>query len=822
MSSYSVKKVAEIVHGTLIGSEDYKIEYLVTDSRKIVFPNLSLFFAIKGFTHDGNKYIPELYEHGVRAFLTSEKPVNISEYNDVVFIIVNDVVEALQNIASYHRSLFKGEVVAITGSNGKTVVKEWIYQAVQMDKNVVRSPRSFNSQIGVPLSVWQMEKEHDIALIEAGISLPGEMEKLERIIKPTIGIITNVGEPHQENFKDYQHKCIEKLKLFLHCRELIYCKDHEIIENELQKPEYKSIKKHNWSRKGNATVWLKDVVLGEKSTSLVCQYSGVAYNFEIPFSDEASLENCLQLITLLFVLGYRGEEIGLRLKLLTPVAMRLELKQGINNCTIINDTYNSDFGSLAIALDALVHQKQHTVKTLILSDILQSGRPGDDLYEAVSKLIKQKSINRFIGIGPELSKYKSKFGSHTSFYASTQDFLNEFKRESFIDETILLKGSRTFEFEKILKLFEKKVHETVLEINLDAMAYNLNYFRSRLKPGVKMVAMVKAFSYGSGSFEIANMLQFQRIDYLAVAIADEGVALRESGVTTPIMVMNPEKTTFSTLVNYKLEPEIYSFRILEDFSKFLESQNVKQFPIHVKLDTGMHRLGFMEQEIDRLVEVLKGMESIKVQSIFSHLAGADDEGFDPFTQQQIKVFEKGSTKIMQAMPYKVLRHILNSAGIERFPQSQYDMVRLGIGLYGISALNQFNVRNISTLKTVILQIKNIPISETVGYSRKFLAKQETRIGILPIGYADGLHRCVGNGVGRFMVNGHYVPVIGNICMDMCMIDLTGIEASEGDEVIIFGDNCPVSDLAKKMNTIPYEVLTSISPRVKRIYYQEGD
>jgi alanine racemase len=500
--------------------------------------------------------------------------------------------------------------------------------------------------------------------------------------------------------------------------------------------------------------------------------------------------------------------------------MRLELKQGINDCTIINDSYNSDLGSLNIALDFLNHQNQHEKKTVILSDILQSGKKGEHLYGEIGKLVAQKNITQFIGIGQDLINHQHLFKENSQFYHSTEEFLNDFHKEHFANESILLKGSRSFEFERILKVLEEKVHETVLEINLNAMVHNLNYFRSRLKPGTKVVAMVKAFSYGSGSFEIANILQFQRVDYLGVAFADEGVALRKAGITVPIMVMNPEKSSFDQIIQYQLEPEIYSFKVLQQFAATVENFGQMHYPVHIKLDSGMHRLGFMEKDVDKLITVLQSQEQLQIKSVFSHLAGSDEEQFDGFTRAQIKVFDQESTKICKAFSHKILLHILNSAGIERFPEAQYDMVRLGIGLYGISAIDQNNVQQVSKLKTIILQIKQIPTNETVGYSRRFKAEKLTPVGIVPIGYADGLHRSLGNGVGKLMVKNTMVPIIGSICMDMCMVDLTGIDAQEGDEVIVFGDNNPITKLAALMNTISYEVLTSISQRVKRVYYQE--
>jgi alanine racemase len=820
MPQYSLEQISKVIDGEIIGSPNLAIRYLLIDSRGVDYPYDSLFFAIKGVRHDGHKFIADLYKAGVRCFVVEHLPDTAEKFPEISFLRVKNTMDALQSLAAWHRQQFSYPVVAITGSNGKTIVKEWIYQTIHSEKHVARSPKSFNSQVGVPLSLWQIEPQHDIAIIEAGISEPGEMEKLEAMIKPDIGIFTNLGEPHQENFTNYRQKCAEKLKLFKNCKQLIYCKDHSLISELIENQDFKDVKLFTWSFRTNADLQIINIEKENSHTTINGIFHNEALELRIPFVDEASIENSLHVLSFLLLLGYDKKVIEERLLNLAPVAMRLELKRGINNCTIINDSYNSDFGSLSIALDFLNHQQQHDNKTVILSDILQSGKSGEQLYTEVSKLLSQKNVNRFIGIGKNLTNQAKVFAPKSVFYQTTADFLKNFRKENFSDETILLKGSRSFEFEKILKVLEDKVHETVLEINLNAMVHNLNYFRSKLNPGTKVVTMVKAFSYGSGSFEIANILQFQRVDYLAVAFADEGVALRESGITVPIMVMNPEKSSFDQIIRYQLEPEIYSFKVLEQFAKVVDSFGLVRYPVHVKLDTGMHRLGFMEHEIDSLIDLLKNQEDLQVKSIFSHLAGSDENQFDEFTENQINKFEAMSSKILTASPYKILRHILNSAGIERFPQAQYDMVRLGIGLYGISALDPKNVKQVSTLKTVILQIKQVETSETVGYGRRFKASKSTTIGIIPIGYADGLHRILGNGVGKVMVNHNLVPIIGSICMDMSMIDITDMDVHEGDEVLIFGDAYPITEIASQMNTIPYEVLTSISQRVKRVYYQE--
>lgn len=814
---YKAEEIALVTHARVVGPPDMVVRSVAIDSRTVTAPGSTMFIAIKGERHNGNTFVGELYQRGVRCFLVDNAFYDFEP--DATYILANNTLEAFQKLAAYHRQRFNIPVIGITGTNGKTIVKEWIYQCLHSSLSVVRSPRSFNSQVGVPLSALLIEPQHQLAILEAGISKPDEMVRLEEIIRPAIGIFTHLGEPHQENFTNYQEKASEKMRLFENCKVLIYCSDHTIVDALASSEKYNHLERITWSALKPAFLEVKNIAKTSGKSEVRYKCNTGEGSFVIPFIDEAYVENALHVATLLFYLGYSAGFVAEKLRNLVPVAMRLELKQGVNQCTLINDTYNSDLGSLSVAVDFLVNQRQHSKKTVILSDILQSGQTGEHLYSEVAALIKNKSIDRLIGIGPVLNCHKHLFLNESEFYADTNSFILQLKRGNFLNEAILVKGSRAFEFEKIVAALEEKAHETVLEINLNAMVHNLNYFRSLLNPGTKLVAMVKAFSYGSGSHEIANLLQYHRVDYLAVAFADEGVALREAGITMPVMVMNPEQHSFQQIIRYKLEPEIYSFKVLKEFLAEAETEGVTDFPIHVKLDTGMHRLGFLEHETDLLIEKLKSQQTLKVSSVFSHLAGSDEEGLDYFTREQIEVFERTSQRIMQAFTYKIFRHILNSAGIERFSSAQYDMVRLGIGLYGISSANG-TLRQVSRLKTVILQIKEIPANETIGYGRKYKATEAMKIAILPIGYADGIHRVLGNGAGKFYVNGKLAPVVGNICMDMCMIDLRGIDAREGDEVIVFGDEYPINEIAAQMKTIPYEVFTSISRRVKRIYYQE--
>ncbi len=826
--NHTLSTISLVINGNIIGNGDKNtiIKNLLIDSRNLSTAETSLFFALVGERHNGHAYLNDLFEKGVRNFVVSILPQNIDQFTNSNFFLVKDTLLALQQLGAFHRQQFKIPVIGITGSNGKTIVKEWLYQLIREDKNSVRSPKSFNSQVGVPLSVWQINDEHEIGIFEAGISKPNEMRMLENIIQPTIGLITNIGQAHDENFEDQKQKVSEKLKLFLNSEVLIYCKDYLSIYDEITtNKNFENLKAFTWSKKVRADLLVGRITKSVSDTEIQGVYKNDFIRIVIPFTDEASIENAIHSWALFLYLGYENALIAQRMRLLSPVAMRLELKEGINNCSIINDSYNSDLGSLAIALDFLNQQKQHPKKTIILSDILQSGQNEETLYKEVAELIHKKGVSRLIGIGEGISGQAHQFNIEKQFYRSTADFLQQFNNSIFRDETILLRGARAFGFEDISKVTQQKAHETVLEINLNAIVHNLNYFRSKIKADTKIMAMVKAFSYGSGSFEIANILQFHRVDYLAVAYADEGIELRKAGITMPIMVMNPEEQSYDSMIQYNLEPEIYSFRVLSLFEETLkrsELNNNHPIPIHIKLDTGMHRLGFDEDEVNELIVRIKNNKNLIVKSIFSHLAASDEPEHDDFTWSQIKKFTSMSEKIIAHFTYPILKHILNSAGISRFPDAQFEMVRLGIGLYGIGAnvIEQAQLQNVSTLKTSISQIKNIPYNETIGYSRKGLATRDMQIATVPIGYADGLSRKLSNGAGKMMVKGKPAPIIGNVCMDMCMIDITDIKVNENDEVIIFGDTNPITEVAKDIGTIPYEVLTNVSRRVKRVYYQE--
>ena len=810
------------------------ITELAIDSRKINTPESALFIALKTTRRDGHNFIRNAYDAGVRNFLVQQE---ISPLPGASILVVNNTLTALQQIAAQHRKTFKIPIIGITGSNGKTIVKEWLSQLLIEDYDLVRSPKSYNSQIGVPLSVWLMEKEHDLAIFEAGISQPGEMEKLEKIIHPGIGIFTNIGEAHSEGFLNIRQKIMEKLVLFRHAAHLIYCRDspqlNECIvqyRNQIKDSTTgQTLEVFTWSRKTDATLRITREEQGRNLTTIEGLYENKEISIQIPFTDPASIENAIHCWCAMLLLNVPGDRIEARMKSLQPVAMRLELRHGINDCTIINDTYNSDLTSLFIALDYLEQQRQHKHRTVILSDMLQVAKPDGELYEEVADAISRKNIQRFIGIGPALYKHKAAFRKHrrlrSIFFKSTTDFLKKFHLLSFEQEAILLKGARVFAFEEISSLLEQEVHQTVLSINLSAVRNNLNAFRTYIGADVKVMAMVKAFSYGSGSYEIASALQYEGVDYLTVAYTDEGVTLRKAGITLPVMVMSPEAAAFDRMIAWKLEPEIFNFRSLNAFLHMAQTLQVTAYPIHIKLDTGMHRLGFMPHELDELLQIVKDNPLVKVASVFSHLAASEDEREDAFTQKQATLFSQMSERISASLGYTPIRHLCNTAGIARHPELHYDMVRLGLGLYGIDSGGVLSdeLQQISTLKTTIAQIKEIPAGETIGYGRKGgNEKTAMRIATISIGYADGYPRALGHGKAHVLIHGKPASLVGVVCMDMCMVDITHLpEAAEGDEVIVFSPELPLTRLAQWAETIPYEMMTSISQRVKRVYVNEG-
>jgi alanine racemase len=824
--TYTIERVATLIGAQRLGHAEARISFVLTDSRSLCFPEETLFFALRSNRNDGHQYISELYRRGVRCFVVEEVPTQATnQFGDANFLVVSSTLQALQCLAQRHRETFNIPVVGITGSNGKTMVKEWLYQLLSPQMVITRSPRSYNSQIGVPLSVWLLNSHSQLGVFEAGISQKGEMQALHNIIRPTIAVLTNIGSAHEENFSSAEEKCREKLRLFKGAQVMVYNADDEMVTRLLNETEHKG-ERLAWSVKNHdAAMRITKIDKQPTHTTIHYIYKGGEPNcFSLPFIDDASVCNSIICATVGLHLGLDASTLNLRMSKLEPVAMRLEVKEGLNGCTLINDSYNSDINSLNIALDFMNRRPDHNgqKRTLVLSDILQSGLPDKELYQEVSNLAEQRGVQKFIGIGPKICANKACIAlPERYFFNSVADFIRSDVFKTLHNEVVLLKGARSFGFDQLTEQMVKKVHETTLEVNLNAMVNNLNYYRSLMHPNTKLVCMIKADGYGAGAVEIAKTLQDHRADYLAVAVADEGATLRRNGITSNIMVMNPEMTAFKTIFDYDLEPEVYSFRLLEALIKAAEKEGITGFPVHIKLDTGMHRLGFdPDKDMPHLIERLHNQNALIPKSVFSHFAGADADEFDAFSQSQFERFDAGSKMLQAAFEHHILRHIDNSAGIEHFPQRQLDMCRLGLGLYGINPRNNAIINNVSTLRTTILQMREVKAGDTVGYSRRGTIEHNSVIAAIPIGYADGLNRKLGNRNGYCLVNNQPAQYVGNICMDVAMIDVTGIDCHEGDSVEIFGDNLPVTELSNVLQTIPYEVLTGISNRVNRVYFQD--
>ena len=842
---YTIEKITTLIGARRYGTKEAQIGFLLTDSRSLCFPEETLFFALKTERNNGQNYIPDLYRRGVRNFVVETlSPIDTDKagsarakswsvlYPDANFLKVVNSREALQRLAERHREEFDIPVIGITGSNGKTVTKEWLYQILSglqdeqpADKYIVtRSPRSYNSQIGVPLSVWLLNQHTQVGIFEAGISEPDEMQALHDIIQPTIAVLTNLGAAHQKNFRSLEEKCMEKLTLFKDAEVIVYPSDNEVVSRCVRKLQFKG-RKLGWSMKNDQAPMYIKKMHQDDTTTISYVFNETEGEYTIPFIDEASVQNSISCAVIALHLGIAPEVLKRRMEKLEPVAMRLEVKEGQRGCTLINDSYNSDINSLNIALDFMNRRpdQQGRSHTLILSDIEQSDLEPDDLYQEVAKQAAKRHVQKLIGIGKQqLSANKRNLLIPQQYYFPTVDaFIRSKEFRNLHDEVILLKGARRFGFDQLTELLVQKVHETTLEVHLNAVVDNLNYYRSFLKPETKMVCMIKADAYGAGAVEIAKTLQDHRVDYLAVAVADEGVELRKAGITSNIMIMNPEMTAFKTMFDYDLEPEVYSFRLLDALIHAARQEGITGWPVHIKLDTGMHRLGFnVREDMDLLIDKLRRQQAVIPRSVFSHFVGSDSDDFDEFSAQQFALFKEGADSLQRAFEHKILRHMDNSAGIEHFPERQMDMCRLGLGLYGVNPRTNEIINNVSTLKTTILQLRHVKAGESVGYSRKTILEKDSLIGAIPIGYADGLNRHLGNRHGYCLVNGHRAAYVGNICMDVAMIDVTDIDCKEGDSVEIFGDNLPVTALSDVIDTIPYEVLTGISNRVKRIYFQD--
>jgi alanine racemase len=829
-----------------------EVRHLVLDSRRVGLPAGAAFFALRGPSHDGHRYLPDLYAQGVRLFVVEEGatlPGGLGAYPEAGLLAVASPLAALQALAAAHRAAFPGPVLAITGSNGKTIVKEWLAQLLSPDEAVCRSPRSYNSQVGVPLSVWELNPaRHTLGIFEAGISEVGEMDRLASIINPTEGLFTNLGTAHDAGFVSTEQKLLEKLRLFAgpQFRRLFYCADQPLVQAAVVRL---GLPAFSWTRQATPSADIRFATeTGPASSTLVhADFAGAPFaaDFTLPFIDEPSVENALHCLAVLLHRQVEPAEIQRRLLRLHPVAMRLEMKLGRHDAYLLDDTYNNDLAGLALALDALARQSRPGRRTLILSDVLESGLDTRVLYARVARLLPPAGVSRVIGIGEAITQLQAEVAAlheqptaataaqpappQLAFFPTTEAFLAQLAPTDFAHETILIKGARRFGFERIVAALQAQQHGTVLEVNLDALSHNLQHYRRHLAAGTRIMVMVKAFAYGAGSYEVASLLEFQRADYLAVAYADEGIALREAGISLPIMVMNAAPDSFETLRRYRLEPEIYSFEMLREYLATFSAAADDSLPIpkiHLKLDTGMRRLGFDEADVPTLAALLREHAAhLPVASMMTHLAAADEPGHDDFTREQLAAFRRMAAALEAALGHPVLKHALNSAGILRFPEAQFDMVRLGIGLYGVDASNTADpaaLQPVSQLRTTISQIKTLPAGHTVGYGRRGSATSgERRIATLAIGYADGYDRRFGNGTGTVLIHGQVAPLVGSVCMDMCMVDVTAIAAARaGDVALLFGEGLPLPELAARIGTIPYELLTNVSERVKRVFVSE--
>ncbi len=809
---YTAAQIAAVIAPTtVLQLPGCPVHFLLTDSRQVVNPSSSLFFALQGPFRNGNLFIEELYESGVRNFVVHEHATQI---NDANFFVVADVLLALQQLATHHRNSFQIPVIGITGSNGKTVVKEWLYQLLQTAYTIVRSPKSYNSQLGVPLSVWEMNDQHTMAIFEAGISTTGEMKNLQKMIRPSIGVLTNIGAAHDAGFSLSQEKLKEKLLLFSEA-------DVVILPFVLSKKFSGNV--FTWGEEVGATLQIISTKKNKSQTEITLLCNNQTFVLLIPFTDEAAMENAVSCCAVLLHLGIEPEKFLPRFQQLHAVDMRLQLKHAINNCLVVNDSYSADLTSLKIALNFLQQQSSSLNRTVIISDFVDTGRSVQTFYASLAMLLRGYAITKIIAIGVEVGDALS-LHFHDGIvqaYSSTEAFINSFKSSSFHKEIILIKGARKFAFERIAQQFETKLHQTVLQVNLNALAHNLKEYQKILQPHTRVMAMVKAFAYGSGGAEIASVLQQQHVHFLGVAYADEGVELRKAGISLPVMVMNAEQSSFAAIVDNNLQPVLFSFALLQQFENYVSSQGLQHYPVHIEIETGMNRLGFVIEDVQQLAKHLCTNKLLQVQSVFSHLAASDDEQQDEYTSRQANVFNHAIIHLEKELPYTFLRHIANSAAAVRHPHLQMSMVRLGIGMYGIEmdTKNLLQLQPVATLRSTIAQIKHVDAGSSVSYNRSGVVHRPSAIATVRIGYADGYSRRFGNGVGKMLVNKKLVPVIGAVCMDMTMIDVTDIPGvQEGDEVFVFGEGLRIQEIAKWINTIPYEIMTSVSARVKRVYF----
>ena len=812
--NYTTKQIAEITQSQLIGDKNLHVQHIAFDSRNIYSVIKTAFIAINTTTNTGEKYIPQAIEKGIKIIISENF---YSEYEGITWIIVEDSVKFLQDLAKYHvEKNTQLNTIGITGSNGKTIVKEWLYQCLWNEMPTVKSPKSFNSQIGLPLSLLQISNKHQLGIFEVGISKPSEMAVLEDIFSPKIGILTHIGTAHSSNFKNEEQLIEEKILLFKNSETILFNGDNVLVYTIIKDiyPDKKLIS-FGLENRNDVKIISNPENLQEE---IKVQYFSEEFSFPANQRDEATLTNALALVCVMKELGFSNEKIVDKINALKAVEMRLESVNGIHNNLIINDSFNLDLDSLIIAFQ-FIKQYNKPEKTLILTDIIDVKEDEFSLYNKVADLTNEQNFSQVFLVGTQISRFQEKFKAKTYSFKKTKELIESQQLEQLENQLILLKGARIFEIEKVKQLLELQKHDTVLEINLNAILHNINVHKALLKPETKICAMVKAYSYGLGGYEIAEFLQHHHIDYLGVAYADEGVDLRKNGITTPILVMNPEQGSYDIIIDYNLEPEIYSLRVLELFTTQLQLKGIqRKYPIHLKIETGMHRLGFKENEIEELLEILKKY-NVKVASIFSHLSSSDIPEEREYTMYQIETFKRISEKIISGLDYRPLRHILNSSGITNYTDYQFDMVRIGIGMIGISPTPEIKsqLQNAVTFKTVISQISEVKKGDSIGYSRKYKAEKDTRIATIPVGYADGIPRLIGNKNGFVSIHKQKVPIVGNICMDMLMVDLEKLPAKDGDKVIIFNENPSLEEFSKYCKTIPYEVLTSISRRVKRIY-----
>lgn len=828
--NYSITEIANVLELTSerILDEDAIVSQLLTDSRSLTSPGETIFFALRTDAGDGHNYIPDLFDKGVRNFVVASDYFPLPECSGANYLAVESPLEALQALATFHRRRFRElPVIGITGSRGKTTVKEWLYQLLKDDYRIVRSPRSYNSQIGVPLSLWEIDNNTDLAIIEAGISTTGEMDNLQVMIRPTIGIITNLGSEHNDGFASMEQKAQEKAKILYNCESVVYCADDPLVTHTIAPLVESGVATEmSWSRNHcEAPLQVESTDRGEKNITVHYSYDGEASEVTIPFTADRDLDNTIICLAVLLQLGLNREVIAERMAALTPVGTRLNVIEGVNNCTVIVDSYTSDYYSLTPALNFMTRRAGNRPCTVILSDLATESYSGDELYIRVSELLKTKRVNRLMGIGKEMCRYSQYFDElpQARFYNDTQDFMNDFAKGDFDDETILIKGDPRYGFSQIIDLLEAKQHMTVMEVDLNALAHNFKFFKSLIKPGTKTIGMVKASGYGAGSYEIAKTLQDCGCDYLAVAVHDEGVELRKASITMPVIVLNPNGVNYKAMFQYRLEPELYSIEMARDLIKEGKRYGVQHFPVHIKIDSGMHRLGFTREQLPELIELLKSQDIITPASVFTHLSVADEPDQDAYTQGQFDYFDTCSEMLQQSFDHYIMRHVLNTSGIVRFPERQYDMVRIGIGLYGIRTLfdgSEDALKPVSALRSIIISIKDWPAGTTIGYGRHGVLQRDSRIATVTIGYADGFDRHFGNGAVNMWVNGKLCPTVGTVCMDAVMIDVTDVPCKVGDTVEIFGEHVPIEQLSEARGTIPYEILTSVSPRVKRVYYRE--